>query len=132
MFYFLSKNADGQEKKFIAEGIRISFLGLWSMKDNKPYLLDCSNIIVVSEILFLLFFSFFFFFYIVAVVQFILLTFRVCAVCLQIHLEPADTGQSRGTLSRARSRSENNWIWFPSLCNVLLCIQYNVLIIKIE
>jgi hypothetical protein len=29
-------------------------------------------------------------FFIVPVVKFILLTFRVCAVCLQIHLEPTD------------------------------------------
>jgi len=78
------------------------------------------------------FFLFYFFFFIVAVVQFILLTFRVRAVCLQIHLEPADTGQVRGDAVADGARSENNWIWFPSLCNVLLCIPYYVLIIKIE
>lgn len=78
------------------------------------------------------FFLFYFFFFIVAVVQFILLTFRVRAVCLQIHLEPADTGQARGDAVADGARSENNWIWFPSLCNVLLCIPYYVLIIKIE
>jgi len=76
-------------------------------------------------------FFFLFLFFIIAVVQFILLTFRVRAVCLQIHLEPADTEQATGTVADG-ARSENNWIWFPSLCNVLLCIPYYVLIIKIE
>jgi len=77
-------------------------------------------------------FFFFISFFIVAVVQFLLLTFRVRAVCLQIHLEPADMGQAWGEAVADGARSENNWIWFPSLCNVLLCIPYYVLIIKIE